>query len=61
MVLRRFWQLPGDRENVKITRPEDLEYASRLFFAGASSRTGFGYDVHPLIEGRPLVLGGVQL
>lgn len=24
-------------------------------------RTGIGYDVHPLVAGRPLVLGGVEL
>ena len=25
------------------------------------TRTGIGYDVHPLVEGRPLVLGGVTI
>jgi 2-C-methyl-D-erythritol 2,4-cyclodiphosphate synthase len=24
-------------------------------------RIGFGYDVHPLVEGRPLILGGVTV
>jgi len=24
-------------------------------------RVGFGYDVHPLVSGRPLVLGGVEI
>jgi 2-C-methyl-D-erythritol 2,4-cyclodiphosphate synthase len=24
-------------------------------------REGFGYDVHPLVEGRPLILGGVKI
>ena len=24
-------------------------------------RIGFGYDVHPLIAGRPLILGGVTI
>jgi 2-C-methyl-D-erythritol 2,4-cyclodiphosphate synthase len=24
-------------------------------------RTGIGYDIHPLVEGRPLVLGGVAI
>ena len=24
-------------------------------------RVGFGYDVHPLVPGRPLVLGGVTI
>lgn len=24
-------------------------------------RVGFGYDIHPLVEGRPLILGGVSI
>ena len=24
-------------------------------------RVGFGYDVHPLVKGRPLILGGVEV
>jgi 2-C-methyl-D-erythritol 2,4-cyclodiphosphate synthase len=24
-------------------------------------RVGFGYDVHPLVEGRPLILGGINI
>ncbi|MCX7927673.1 MAG: 2-C-methyl-D-erythritol 2,4-cyclodiphosphate synthase [Candidatus Omnitrophica bacterium] len=24
-------------------------------------RIGFGYDIHPLIEGRPLFIGGIQI
>jgi 2-C-methyl-D-erythritol 2,4-cyclodiphosphate synthase len=24
-------------------------------------RVGFGYDLHPLISGRPLILGGIQI
>lgn len=30
-------------------------------FAWDSMRIGFGYDVHPLVQGRKLVLGGVEL
>jgi 2-C-methyl-D-erythritol 2,4-cyclodiphosphate synthase len=26
-----------------------------------SVRTGIGYDAHPLVEGRPLILGGVEI
>jgi 2-C-methyl-D-erythritol 4-phosphate cytidylyltransferase/2-C-methyl-D-erythritol 2,4-cyclodiphosphate synthase len=53
--------VPGDRDNLKVTLPADLKDAERLLLAGAATRTGFGYDVHPLIDGRPLVLGGVLL
>jgi 2-C-methyl-D-erythritol 2,4-cyclodiphosphate synthase len=28
---------------------------------GSSVRIGHGYDVHPLVEGRPLILGGVRI
>ena len=24
-------------------------------------RIGFGYDLHPLVEGRSLILGGIQI
>ncbi len=24
-------------------------------------RTGIGYDIHPLVEGRPLIIGGVEI
>jgi 2-C-methyl-D-erythritol 2,4-cyclodiphosphate synthase len=39
----------------------------RLFFIkvqlinGISMRVGFGYDIHPFIENRPLILGGVHI
>jgi len=26
-----------------------------------SMRIGFGYDIHPLVEGRKLILGGVEI
>jgi 2-C-methyl-D-erythritol 4-phosphate cytidylyltransferase/2-C-methyl-D-erythritol 2,4-cyclodiphosphate synthase len=47
----------GDEANVKITTPDDLA-AARARISGAS-RVGTGYDLHRLVEGRPLVLGGV--
>ncbi len=53
----------GDPGNVKITTAEDLE-AARLRTAGSTpavSRVGTGYDLHRLVEGRPLVIGGVTI
>ena len=38
----------GEYTNIKITTPEDLP---------VNIRTGMGYDVHKLVEGRPLMLG----
>ncbi|HTE21234.1 MAG TPA: 2-C-methyl-D-erythritol 4-phosphate cytidylyltransferase [Armatimonadota bacterium] len=52
--------VPGERNNLKITVAEDLQMAEALL-GGPSIRTGFGYDVHRLVPGRRLVLGGVEL
>src|SRR5207247_178699 len=53
--------VPGERNNLKVTLPEDLRMAEALLSGTAVLRTGFGYDVHRLVPGRPLVLGGVEL
>jgi 2-C-methyl-D-erythritol 4-phosphate cytidylyltransferase/2-C-methyl-D-erythritol 2,4-cyclodiphosphate synthase len=61
--------VPGERNNLKITLAEDLQMAEALLSDAASDvrttiptiRTGFGYDVHRLIPGTDLVLGGVPL
>ncbi len=52
----------GDSRNMKITTPADLEMVERTF-AGASTtvRIGNGYDLHRLVAGRPLILGGVTI
>ena len=54
----------GDPGNVKITTTEDLEAARRRLSGPAGSavtRVGTGYDLHVLVAGRPLVVGGVTL
>ena len=55
----------GDPGNVKVTTPEDLDAArARMASSGKPARTGragTGYDLHRLVEGRPLILGGVTL
>jgi 2-C-methyl-D-erythritol 4-phosphate cytidylyltransferase / 2-C-methyl-D-erythritol 2,4-cyclodiphosphate synthase len=55
----------GDPRNIKITTPDDLA-AARLTppVRGMSSelmRIGTGYDLHTLVEGRPLILAGVAI
>lgn len=50
----------GDPSNVKITTASDLDAARRMS-APALSRIGTGYDLHRLVEGRPLILGGVRV
>ena len=44
----------GSYENYKITTPEDLKEKRTM-------RIGHGYDVHKLVEGRKLILGGVTI
>jgi 2-C-methyl-D-erythritol 4-phosphate cytidylyltransferase/2-C-methyl-D-erythritol 2,4-cyclodiphosphate synthase len=54
----------GERANVKITTFDDLENARRdRLDAGPTGvgRVGIGYDLHRLVEGRPLILGGVVI
>ena len=55
----------GDQQNVKITTPDDLEQARALIEAGSlyreEFRVGTGYDLHRLVDGRRLVLGGVHI
>jgi 2-C-methyl-D-erythritol 4-phosphate cytidylyltransferase/2-C-methyl-D-erythritol 2,4-cyclodiphosphate synthase len=58
----------GSARNIKITTPEDLAMAEALLGATQPAgdatpavRVGCGYDLHRLIEGRPLVLGGIVI
>lgn len=52
----------GSVDNKKITFPGDLtDEASRPKEAAMNIRTGLGYDLHRLEEGRTLVLGGVEI
>lgn len=46
----------GSPQNIKITTADDL---TRYFPKGY--RVGVGYDVHRLIEGRKLILGGIEI
>lgn len=52
--------------NIKITTPFDLTLAKSILtergdIAVDESRIGHGYDVHRLIEGRKLIIGGVEI
>ncbi len=52
------------KENIKITAPEDMAYAEYILERRRGMneiRIGHGYDVHRLVEGRKLVLGGVHI
>ena len=49
----------GDYANLKITTREDLPHPAER--EEHKMRIGHGYDVHRLVEGRKLILGGVEV
>jgi 2-C-methyl-D-erythritol 4-phosphate cytidylyltransferase/2-C-methyl-D-erythritol 2,4-cyclodiphosphate synthase len=52
----------GDPGNIKLTYPADLALAELQINKNSTMyRTGTGYDVHQLVEGRKLILGGVEI
>ncbi|MBQ2948914.1 MAG: 2-C-methyl-D-erythritol 2,4-cyclodiphosphate synthase [Clostridia bacterium] len=59
----------GDVENIKLTTPEDMLLAEQVLYRrgqakkkeGCAMRIGHGYDVHRLVEGRKLILCGVEI
>jgi 2-C-methyl-D-erythritol 4-phosphate cytidylyltransferase/2-C-methyl-D-erythritol 2,4-cyclodiphosphate synthase len=55
----------GETENIKVTTTGDLDRVARQLVGETPGvvpmRIGHGYDIHPLVEGRRLVLGGVEL
>jgi 2-C-methyl-D-erythritol 4-phosphate cytidylyltransferase/2-C-methyl-D-erythritol 2,4-cyclodiphosphate synthase len=56
----------GEQTNVKITIPEDLPVVDAIARGQgtrerAIARVGTGYDLHRLVPGRPLVLGGIAV
>ena len=57
--------VPSSYENFKITTPEDLIMAEAILDARAGgprqTKVGFGFDIHRLVAGRELWLGGVKL
>jgi 2-C-methyl-D-erythritol 4-phosphate cytidylyltransferase/2-C-methyl-D-erythritol 2,4-cyclodiphosphate synthase len=54
----------GEVSNIKITTPEDLAAAEQMARSAQRARTGragTGYDLHRLVPGRPLVIGGIVI
>ncbi len=60
---------PGDPANIKVTVPADVPVAAALLTSRnrttdhgpLATRVGTGYDIHRLVPGRQLILGGVAL
>lgn len=60
----RVYAVETGRENIKITTPDDIGYAEYILErrrAVGEIRIGHGYDVHRLVEGRKLILAGVEI
>ncbi|MFA6583473.1 MAG: 2-C-methyl-D-erythritol 4-phosphate cytidylyltransferase [Elusimicrobiaceae bacterium] len=56
--------VPSDYTNIKITTPEDILIAEAFMQTKTKTvrtRTGFGFDIHRLVEGRPLIISGVNI
>jgi 2-C-methyl-D-erythritol 4-phosphate cytidylyltransferase/2-C-methyl-D-erythritol 2,4-cyclodiphosphate synthase len=56
----------GSYQNIKITTPEDILIAEAFLAQKGGKnmqapRVGMGYDVHTLVKGRDLILGGVNI
>lgn len=52
----------GDYKNIKITTAEDIRIADAIMgYREDNMRIGKGYDVHKLIKGRKLIIGGVEI
>ncbi|MES0861070.1 bifunctional 2-C-methyl-D-erythritol 4-phosphate cytidylyltransferase/2-C-methyl-D-erythritol 2,4-cyclodiphosphate synthase [Ruegeria sp. SCPT10] len=53
--------VPGDPDNIKITRPEDFARAERILGLNMDVRLGNGYDVHRFGDGDHVILCGVKV
>jgi len=51
----------GEPGNMKITTTEDLEAARVRRSPSSATRIGTGYDLHVLVDGRPLIVAGVTV
>ncbi len=51
----------GSKAAMKVTDPEDMALARLIATGGSETRAGFGFDLHRLVPGRRLVLGGVRI
>ena len=53
--------LNGDERNLKVTTPDDIPVLEFYLNGPTKHCVGSGYDVHRLIAGRKLILGGVTV
>ena len=58
---KKLASVPGSPANFKITGDFDWLTARAIAESGRITRVGMGYDVHELVPGRKLVLGGLAI
>ena len=51
--------VPGEKRNFKITDPEDFNLLKNFYSSKIS--LGIGFDVHRLVKGKKLFLGGIKI
>lgn len=51
----------GSEQNMKVTRPADLQLAATYVQEQNTMKIGHGFDAHRLVSERPLILGGVHI
>ena len=51
--------IKGEKKNFKITNKEDLNLLERFY--KSNLKVGIGFDVHRLVKGKKLFLGGVKI
>jgi 2-C-methyl-D-erythritol 4-phosphate cytidylyltransferase/2-C-methyl-D-erythritol 2,4-cyclodiphosphate synthase len=56
----------GEATNIKVTTPEDMTIADAIArktgpLPARTGRAGTGYDLHRLVAGRPLIVGGITI
>jgi len=64
-INQKVWIVEGPSSNIKITTPADLKLAESIYRKdlnlAESTRIGMGSDIHPLVPGRKLMLGGLRI
>lgn len=51
----------GDSRNLKLTQPDDFRLMEAVMAQEIPFAVGQGFDVHALVVGRPLIIGGVTI
>ncbi len=53
--------IKGENENFKITTRKDIDLFKKIIMSKISFRVGNGFDVHRLVKGNGIMLGGVKV